>query len=264
MRGARAAGAAPRQRDASGIPDGGARLARTVSSSSSVRLPRSTPPLPSPSAPPCSTPPATVGRSGLRRRAHARGLRRRPARRAAAPARRRHLRGDRGGRRRHRLDRRGDADGERGRARRAERVRGSTRCWPAARRPARSRAATVSTCESELRMLRAIARFGGVTRSTSWRPSWARTRCRRSIATGASATSIWSSTEMIPAVAEDGLAEWCDVFCETGVFTPTESQRILEAGLRARTESRGSTPTSSAPAAARRSPRASARDRPIT
>ncbi len=37
--------------------------------------------------------------------------------------------------------------------------------------------------------------------------------------------------EMIPAVAEDGLAEWCDVFCETGVFTPTESQRILEAGL---------------------------------
>jgi imidazolonepropionase len=26
--------------------------------------------------------------------------------------------------------------------------------------------------------------------------------------------------EMIPAVQRDGLAEWCDVFCETGVFTP--------------------------------------------
>jgi imidazolonepropionase len=34
---------------------------------------------------------------------------------------------------------------------------------------------------------------------------------------------------MIPAAAE-GLAEWCDVFCETGVFTPEESTRILQAG----------------------------------
>jgi imidazolonepropionase len=39
--------------------------------------------------------------------------------------------------------------------------------------------------------------------------------------------------EMIPAVAAEGLAEWCDVFCETGVFTPGESRRILNAGLRA-------------------------------
>lgn len=37
--------------------------------------------------------------------------------------------------------------------------------------------------------------------------------------------------EMIPAVAREGLAEWCDVFCETGVFTPDESQAILEAGV---------------------------------
>ena len=37
-------------------------------------------------------------------------------------------------------------------------------------------------------------------------------------------------SEMIPAVAREGLAEWCDVFCETGVFTPAESQAILEAG----------------------------------
>jgi imidazolonepropionase len=39
--------------------------------------------------------------------------------------------------------------------------------------------------------------------------------------------------EMIPAVAAEGLAEWCDVFCETGVFTPGESRRILNAGARA-------------------------------
>jgi imidazolonepropionase len=37
---------------------------------------------------------------------------------------------------------------------------------------------------------------------------------------------------MIPAIAEEGLAEWCDVFCENGVFTPGESTAILEAGQR--------------------------------
>jgi imidazolonepropionase len=39
--------------------------------------------------------------------------------------------------------------------------------------------------------------------------------------------------EMIPAVAAERLADWCDVFCEQGVFTPAESLRILEAGVRA-------------------------------
>ena len=38
---------------------------------------------------------------------------------------------------------------------------------------------------------------------------------------------------MIPAVAAEGLAEWCDVFCEDGVFTPAESTRILERGITA-------------------------------
>ncbi|MDP3717905.1 MAG: imidazolonepropionase [Acidobacteriota bacterium] len=38
--------------------------------------------------------------------------------------------------------------------------------------------------------------------------------------------------DMVPAVAREELAEWCDVFCETGVFTPEESQAILEAGVR--------------------------------
>ena len=38
--------------------------------------------------------------------------------------------------------------------------------------------------------------------------------------------------EMIPAIAEEKLAEWCDVFCEQGVFTPDESRDILEAGKR--------------------------------
>lgn len=36
--------------------------------------------------------------------------------------------------------------------------------------------------------------------------------------------------EMIPAVAKEKLARFCDVFCETGVFTAEESRRILECG----------------------------------
>jgi imidazolonepropionase len=39
--------------------------------------------------------------------------------------------------------------------------------------------------------------------------------------------------EMIPAVAEEQLAEWNDVFCERGVFTPSDAEQILDAGRRA-------------------------------
>jgi imidazolonepropionase len=38
--------------------------------------------------------------------------------------------------------------------------------------------------------------------------------------------------EMIPRAAAEGLAEWCDVFCETGAFTPEESEAVLRAGVR--------------------------------
>jgi imidazolonepropionase len=38
--------------------------------------------------------------------------------------------------------------------------------------------------------------------------------------------------EMIPAVAREGLARCCDVFCEPGVFTPAESRAILAAARR--------------------------------
>ena len=36
--------------------------------------------------------------------------------------------------------------------------------------------------------------------------------------------------EMIPAVAEQKIAKFCDVFCETGVFNAQESRKILETG----------------------------------
>jgi len=36
--------------------------------------------------------------------------------------------------------------------------------------------------------------------------------------------------DMLPAVAREGLAAWCDVFCERGVFDPETAAEILEAG----------------------------------
>ena len=35
--------------------------------------------------------------------------------------------------------------------------------------------------------------------------------------------------EMLPAVKEENLAEFCDIFCETGVFTPEETEVVLGA-----------------------------------
>lgn len=37
--------------------------------------------------------------------------------------------------------------------------------------------------------------------------------------------------EMTPRVAEEGLAEFCDVYCDEGYYTVEESRRILETGL---------------------------------
>lgn len=36
--------------------------------------------------------------------------------------------------------------------------------------------------------------------------------------------------EMIPAVADEGLADYCDVFCDRGAFTIDEARRILQTG----------------------------------
>jgi len=37
--------------------------------------------------------------------------------------------------------------------------------------------------------------------------------------------------EMIPRVAEDGLAEFCDIYCDTGYYTAKESESILKTGM---------------------------------
>ena len=44
--------------------------------------------------------------------------------------------------------------------------------------------------------------------------------------------------KMLPAVASEKLADYCDVFCEKGFYTPEEAERVLVAagklGLKAR------------------------------
>lgn len=60
---------------------------------------------------------------------------------------------------------------------------------------------------------------------------------------------------MLPAVADEGLAEFCDVFCEEGAFTLEESERILaaarEEGLATKIHAEEFTPLGGAALAAR-------------
>lgn len=38
--------------------------------------------------------------------------------------------------------------------------------------------------------------------------------------------------EMLPAIAEEGLADYIDAFCENGFFSPEETERVIEAGYK--------------------------------
>jgi imidazolonepropionase len=84
--------------------------------------------------------------------------------------------------------------------------------------------------ESELRMLRAVRTLGAtqpvelVATFLGAHEIPAEYRDRRE----AYVRSIID--EMLPRVAAEGLAEWCDVFCDVGFFTPEESRAILDAG----------------------------------
>lgn len=84
--------------------------------------------------------------------------------------------------------------------------------------------------EPELKMLRVAKRLGGAGLATvvptflgahSVPPGMTKPDYLRLLLTG-----------MIPAVAQQGIARFCDVFCEKFVFNADESTRILEAGKR--------------------------------
>lgn len=86
------------------------------------------------------------------------------------------------------------------------------------------------TLESELRMLRAIRRLAA-THPLDIVPTFMGAHEIPREHRGDRAAYVrLVIDEMIPAVSREGLAGWCDVFCETGVFTVDESRAILEAG----------------------------------
>ncbi len=84
--------------------------------------------------------------------------------------------------------------------------------------------------ESELKMLRAIARLAESHPVDVVATFMGAHEIPREHRANRAAYVDIVVNDMIPAVAAAQLAGWCDVFCETGVFTPEESQRILRAG----------------------------------
>ena len=85
--------------------------------------------------------------------------------------------------------------------------------------------------ESELRMLRAIRRLGAVQPIELTATFMGAHEIPIEYRDRRGEYVRLVIEEMIPAVANERLADWCDVFCESGVFTPDESRRILLAGL---------------------------------
>jgi imidazolonepropionase len=86
--------------------------------------------------------------------------------------------------------------------------------------------------DTELRMLRATARLAGEHPVDIVATFMGAHEVPREFRQDRDAYVDLVIREMIPAVAAERLAAWCDVFCEDGVFTPAESEKILEAGSR--------------------------------
>lgn len=86
------------------------------------------------------------------------------------------------------------------------------------------------TLKDELKMLRVARRIGQET------PLTVKTTFlgAHAIPAGTTKADYIKSiiSEMIPAVVAERLADYIDVFCENGFFTPEETQAILEAGIR--------------------------------
>lgn len=88
------------------------------------------------------------------------------------------------------------------------------------------------TTEAELKSLRAIRQLGEM-HAVNVVPTFMGAHAVPVEYKGRSAEYVrLLCEEMIPLVAQEHLAEFCDVFCETGVFTVAESEQILECGKR--------------------------------
>lgn len=88
------------------------------------------------------------------------------------------------------------------------------------------------TLQTELKMLRVIARIAESV------PMRVRATFLGAHAVGRAYTGRQGEyvemliRDMIPAVAAEGLADFVDVFCDEGFFTPTETDRILESAVK--------------------------------
>ncbi|HEX7529983.1 MAG TPA: imidazolonepropionase [Pyrinomonadaceae bacterium] len=88
------------------------------------------------------------------------------------------------------------------------------------------------TVEDELKILRAIKQLNAETR-LSYVPTFLGAHDIPSEYKSRRATYVsLVVNEMLPRVAQEKLAEYCDVFCEEGVFTTDESWQILSAARR--------------------------------
>lgn len=89
------------------------------------------------------------------------------------------------------------------------------------------------TVADELKMLRVIRRLQGLTPLTIV-PTFLGAHAVPAEYKGRQGDFVKLVTdEMIPRVADEGLAAYIDVFCDRGFFTVEETSRILEAGIRA-------------------------------
>lgn len=88
------------------------------------------------------------------------------------------------------------------------------------------------TVESELKMLRVIARIAE-TLPINVKATFLGAHAVGRAYAGRQADYVnMLIADMLPAVAAEGLAEFVDVFCDEGFFTPDETLRILEAAAR--------------------------------
>lgn len=88
------------------------------------------------------------------------------------------------------------------------------------------------TLESELKMLRVIARIAESVPMHVRATFLGAHAVGRAYAGRQAAYVDMLIRDMLPAVAAEGLAEFVDVFCDQGFFTPEETDRILQAAAR--------------------------------
>ncbi len=84
----------------------------------------------------------------------------------------------------------------------------------------------------ELKMLRVVARIADSTRLRVVSTFLGAHAVAREFAGRQADYVDHVINDMLPAVAAEGLADYVDVFCDTGFFTATETERILEAAAR--------------------------------